>query len=93
MTKNIRARGIRILKTCTLGRPGYVINGHQVTGITENYVRRYIAQGVLEYVEDPEPEPEPEAEPEATPQVRRKKRQPTIDVEIREERPEVEGQP
>lgn len=83
MVQNIRARGIRILKTCTLGRPGYVINGHQVTGITENYVRRYIAQGVLEYVE-PESEPEPEPVPSAS--RRRKKAQPVIDVEV-----EVEG--
>ncbi len=89
MVQNIRARSIRILKTCTLGRPGHIIDGHQVTGITENYLRRYLAQGILEYVEEPEPEPEPEV----TPRVRRKKHQPTIDVEIREERPEVEGQP
>lgn len=43
-------RSIKILKTCTLGRAGDVINAHRVTGITENYLRRYLAQGVLEYV-------------------------------------------
>ena len=89
MVQDIRARSIRIFETWPLGRPGHIIDVHQVTGITENYLRRYLAQGILEYVEEPEPEPEPEV----TPRVRRKKHQPTIDVEIREERPEVEGQP
>jgi len=56
MVQNIQARSIRILKTCTLGRPGDVLGPNEVLGVTENYLRRYLAQQVLEFI-DIEPEP------------------------------------
>lgn len=72
MVQNIRARSIRILKTCTLGRPGDTLGPNKVIGVTENYLRRYLAQQVLEFI-DIEPEPNVERR---------------IDVEVEQQQPE-----
>lgn len=61
MVQNIRARSIRILKTCTLGRPGDVLGPNEVLGVTENYLQRFLAQQVLEIIDT---EPDTESEPE-----------------------------